>query len=667
MKRIFAYICISHIILIPQLLQANGLEIKDGPFIKSGTSDLLLRLKNTKARKALVSRPDLYNERIYDSPGGHFKIHYQLDGAYAVDPTDDNMNGIPDYVEFAAATFDEVWHTEIVLMGYPEPTSDGSLGGDSLYDIYIIDFSSPLYYGITVPDRGGTTSSTYVKIDNNYEEDGYPTQGLMGLQVTAAHEFFHAIHFSLYGPYEASWWMEQTAVWMEEQVYDHINDYRTYLRYFFNLPRRSLDYNSSNYKYGASIFPMFLSKKFGIDLIKDIWIAVGQHQSVDLSVFDELIPGGLGQVFVDFNRWNYFTGSRALPDSFYEEGAFFPEIDIPPEHIYDNFPVAGTSYADYMMCEYFFLYTEPWNETTAKIYADTLRLDLQQDHRRGWISQVILYNSPDDFETLFFTDMISIPQWREYSTIVFIPTQTSLTGISFSCDFTAEVRETEYFYVWPGDTDNNGVVDIRDVLNVGLYYELTGYPRENASINWTSQPSSIWDVPDGTFADGNGDGVVNMNDLEPIANNWGRIRGSNKPGTITIYEAYTQIFEALKNQPSTHFTLEAIKWAASKLGISNYPVAYELLQNHPNPFNAGTMINFVLPYYHHNGTVVHLSIYNLFGQEIVSWKLTDISMGRHSISWNTTDKHGFEAASGLYLIHFSAGDYSTNKKMLLVR
>ncbi len=162
-------------------------------------------------------------------------------------------------------------------------------------------------------------------------------------------------------------------------------------------------------------------------------------------------------------------------------------------------------------------------------------------------------------------------------------------------------------------------------------------------------------------------GVVNMNDLEPIANNWGRIRGSNKPGTITIYEAYTQIFEALKNQPSTHFTFEAIKWAASKLGISNYPVAYELLQNHPNPFNAGTMINFVLPYYHHNGTAVHLSIYNLFGQEIVSWKLTDISMGRHSISWNTMDKHGFEAASGLYLIHFSAGDYSTNRKMLLVR
>ena len=72
-----------------------------------------------------------------------------------------------------------------------------------------------------------------MKIDNNYEEDGYPTQGLMGLQVTAAHEFFHAIHFSLYSTYEASWLMEQTATWMEEQVYDHINDYRAYLQYFF--------------------------------------------------------------------------------------------------------------------------------------------------------------------------------------------------------------------------------------------------------------------------------------------------------------------------------------------------------------------------------------------------------------------------------------------------
>ena len=37
------------------------------------------------------------------------------------------------------------------------------------------------------------TGSSYIKIDNKYEEGDYYTSGLDAMKVTVAHEYFHAI------------------------------------------------------------------------------------------------------------------------------------------------------------------------------------------------------------------------------------------------------------------------------------------------------------------------------------------------------------------------------------------------------------------------------------------------------------------------------------------
>ena len=51
---------------------------------------------------------------------------------------------------------------------------------------------------------------------------------MQSAQVTAAHEFFHAIQFAYdYG--EDAWMLEATATWMEERVFDKVNDNRQYL------------------------------------------------------------------------------------------------------------------------------------------------------------------------------------------------------------------------------------------------------------------------------------------------------------------------------------------------------------------------------------------------------------------------------------------------------
>lgn len=76
--------------------------------------------------------------------------------------------------------------------------------------------------------------------------------------------------------------------------------------------------------------------------------------------------------------------------------------------------------------------------------------------------------------------------------------------------------------VWPGDTDNDGVVDQADILPIGLCWMQTGPARQNASTNWVGQLATPWTLVSCIYADANGDGVVNQADVLPIGLNFGK-------------------------------------------------------------------------------------------------------------------------------------------------
>ncbi|MFQ5649853.1 MAG: PKD domain-containing protein [bacterium] len=86
----------------------------------------------------------------------------------------------------------------------------------------------------------------------------------------------------------------------------------------------------------------------------------------------------------------------------------------------------------------------------------------------------------------------------------------------------ATVTFTPGLIVWPGDTDNNGVVNQADVLPLGLHWGRTGPARDNASTAWVGQPAEPWTPETATYADANGNGVVNQTDVLPIGLNWGQ-------------------------------------------------------------------------------------------------------------------------------------------------
>ena len=104
--------------------------------------------------------------------------------------------------------------------------------------------------------------------------------------------------------------------------------------------------------------------------------------------------------------------------------------------------------------------------------------------------------------------------------------QVGLINQSFFCNtFTDKLK------VWPGDLNNSKTVTTADLLPIGYFYNSTGPARANASIQWIAQPATLWGFGQAstsgsaykTFADSNGDGLINNADQAAIGFNMGKI------------------------------------------------------------------------------------------------------------------------------------------------
>ena len=143
-------------------------------------------------------------------------------------------NGIPDYVDSVLSVMTEV-HDTYIAAGYREPRPDGTKGGDDRIDIYLAEIGNRGAYGYCTTDQKNPPKDdpqfydrwAYCVLDDDYA--GFPNTPLENIQVTAAHEYFHATQYA-YDAFEDSWFLEATATWAEDEVYDSVNDNVQYLR-----------------------------------------------------------------------------------------------------------------------------------------------------------------------------------------------------------------------------------------------------------------------------------------------------------------------------------------------------------------------------------------------------------------------------------------------------
>jgi hypothetical protein len=93
------------------------------------------------------------------------------------------------------------------------------------------------------------------------------------------------------------------------------------------------------------------------------------------------------------------------------------------------------------------------------------------------------------------------------------------------------------------------------------------------------------------------------------------------------------------------------------------PKTYALHQNHPNPFNPSTTMQFDLP---ERGEVT-LKIYNSVGQLVRTLVSGEYEVGAHKIIWDARDNSGVQMASGVYLAVFKAGEVQQVRRVVLMR
>ena len=207
-------------------------------------------------------------------------------------------NGIPDYVERVLEAAEASYSVANGLLGWTEPRSDGSRGGNSKTDVYLKNISSQGLFGYAAPDPSQglvRKQYAYLVIDNDYsaaEFPGYATP-LDPMRVTIAHEYNHVLQFA-YDSFQDTWLFESTATWMEEQVFPAIDDYVDgFVAEFARRPHVPLTDPRTRKIYGDAVWQHFLSSRFDHAVTRDAWASSTKTRPKDFAVgaFDHVLDG----------------------------------------------------------------------------------------------------------------------------------------------------------------------------------------------------------------------------------------------------------------------------------------------------------------------------------------------------------------------------------------
>ena len=93
------------------------------------------------------------------------------------------------------------------------------------------------------------------------------------------------------------------------------------------------------------------------------------------------------------------------------------------------------------------------------------------------------------------------------------------------------------------------------------------------------------------------------------------------------------------------------------------PTIFSLSLNTPNPFSRFTEIRYSIPVL----TKVNITVFNSFGNEIMSIVNHRQNPGRYSVIWNGRDNKGKSYPSGIYFYRLETNEFQATRKMLMLK
>ena len=201
-----------------------------------------------------------------------------------------------------------------------------------------------------------------------------------------------------------------------------------------------------------------------------------------------------------------------------------------------------------------------------------------------------------------------------------------------------------------GDVNHDGVVNAQDLVIVAARFG----QREQDDT------------------DINGDGVVDIFDLVTVASALGNAAAapSVTPHTraiLTADEVESWLTQAQQMALTDPVYLRGIA-ALEQLLAALTPKETVLLPNYPNPFNPETW----MPYHLAHAADVQIAIYDTKGAVVRQLDLGHQSAGYYTdrakaAYWDGRNESGESVASGIYFYQLRAGDYTTMRRMVIVK
>jgi hypothetical protein len=90
---------------------------------------------------------------------------------------------------------------------------------------------------------------------------------------------------------------------------------------------------------------------------------------------------------------------------------------------------------------------------------------------------------------------------------------------------------------------------------------------------------------------------------------------------------------------------------------------FKLSQNHPNPFNPRTTIEYSLEV----NAEVKLEVFDLLGRNVTTLVDGYVEAGDHRVEWNGIDAGGNAVATGVYFYRIQVGNFSETRKMVMMK
>ncbi len=208
-------------------------------------------------------------------------------------------------------------------------------------------------------------------------------------------------------------------------------------------------------------------------------------------------------------------------------------------------------------------------------------------------------------------------------------------------------------------------IDLLDSYNsanhIACYEFSSGYPSEiwynddvaNIDFSYTYESK---DLLVGTDGDNN---VIMLNYLNGAITDSAEIKSSLRD--MQFYETGDQV-SLLNLVGMTGDTVKSYRFDIStdigeQVSSEELPNTFELFQNHPNPFNGETRLEFSTT----ENQFLKLSIFNILGQEIKTLVASRFSPGQYSYYWDDSDENGMSQSTGIY---FARLESTTNSELI---